>query len=68
MIEYGATATTAWVVDAGASYDSVLEGLAGRRGWTKHRGWGPIKITTANGPTTSDFAIITRILGLPEEV
>ena len=30
--EYKAVATTAWVVDTGASYDWVPEGLAERRG------------------------------------
>ena len=33
--EYKAVATTAWVVNTGASYDSVPEGLAERRGWKR---------------------------------
>ena len=35
VIEYGAIAATAWIVDTGASYDSVLEGLVERRGWKR---------------------------------
>ena len=66
--EYTAVATTAWVVDKGAPYDSVPEGLAERRGWKRAPLNEPVRISTANGQTTSDFAIITRILGMPEEV
>ena len=68
VIEYGAIAPTAWVVDTGASYDSVPQGLAERRGWSRVPRKDPVTITTAHGPTTSDFATITRILGMPEEV
>ena len=28
----------------------------------------PVNITTANGPAAWDFAIVTRIPGMPEEV
>ena len=66
--DYKAVATTAWVVDTGASYDSVPEGLAERRGWTGAPLNQPVTISTANGQKTSGFAIIMRIPGVPEEV
>ena len=66
--EYTAVATTAWVVDTGASYDSVPGGLAERRGWKRAPLSQPVTISTANGHTTSDFAIITKIPGMPDEV
>ena len=68
VMEYGAIAATAWVVDTGASYDSVPVGLAERRGWKRVPLKDPVRISTASGPTTSDFAIITKIPGMPEEV
>ena len=61
-MEYGA------IVDAGASYDSVPEGLAERRGRTRVSLKDQVKIITANEQATSDFAIITKILGMPEEM
>ena len=68
MMEYGAIAATAWVVDTGASYDSVPVGLAERRGWKRVPLKGPVRIITANGQATSDFAIITKIPDMPEEM
>ena len=67
-MESGAIAVTAWIVDTGASYDSVPEGLAERRGWTRVPLKGPVKIITASGQAASDFAILTKILGMPEEM
>ena len=37
VIEYGAIASAAWVVDTGASCDLVLEGLEGAEAGAEHR-------------------------------
>ena len=68
VLDYGAIAAAAWVVGAGASYGSVPAGLAERRGWRRAPQEDPVKLITANGQATSDLAITTKILGMPEEV
>ena len=68
MMEYGARAAKSWIVDTGASYDSVPEGLAERRGWRRVPLKDPVNIVTANGQAAFDFAIATKIPGMPEEM
>ena len=63
-VEYQAAASLVWIVDAGASYDVVPEGLAQVYGWKKVPLAEPIKISTANGPAESRGAVLTRIPGM----
>ena len=44
------------------------EGLADVYGWKKAPLPEPIRINTANGPAESKGAVLTRILGMSEEV
>ena len=45
-----------------------MEGLAERRGWKRVPVREPVNLNTANGQATSELAILTSILGTPEQV
>jgi hypothetical protein len=67
-VENKATANLVWIADTGASYDVAREGLAEFYVWKKVPLPEPIRISTANGPVETQGAVLTRILGMSEDV
>ena len=68
VVERGGVASTAWIVNAGASYDSAPEGLAERRSWKRAPLGEPANINIASGHVTSELAIITTIPGMLDQM
>ena len=62
------TAHLAWVVDSGATFDTVPLGYAKQEDLQRVPLVSPIEINTANGPAVADHGVVLQLPGMPEYV
>ena len=61
-------ANLAWVVDSGATFDTVPLGYAKQEDLQRVPLLTPIEINTANGPAVAEHGVVLQLPGMPEYV
>ena len=61
-------AQIAWVVDTGATFDTVPLGYAKSEDLQRIPLTNPIEVNTAIGPAFADHGVALQLLGMPESV
>jgi hypothetical protein len=66
--KHSVIANLAWVVDSGATFDTVPLGYAKREELQRIPLLNPIEINTANGPAVAEHGVVLQLPGMPEYV